>query len=120
MFTRLIDLFRDWWVNKPVIGDRGLCLRSSKWSGTRKQHILREPRCQWCGGKLDLEVHHVEPFHVNPSRELDDSNLITLCEHGNKDCHLRRGHNGSWKMFNPNIRVECDVRKKRDFPEEDN
>lgn len=118
MFTRLLCLFRDWWHRKPIRDEKGFHLRSSKWSWTRKQHLLKEPRCQWCGGKLDLEVHHIEPFHIKPERELDDNNLLTLCEHGKKDCHLKHGHYGYWKTFNPTIKAECEARKNKDYPEE--
>lgn len=109
MLTKLKQLYywyKDWRVDKPTRG-----LRSSKWPNTRKQHIQKEPRCQWCGGKLDLEVHHIEPYHINPTRELDQTNLITLCEHGFKDCHRRRGHHNNWKLSNPDIRQQCDERK---------
>lgn len=57
-----------------------------------------------CGGISNLEVHHIVPFHITPSLELEDTNLITLCEAIFKQCHLKQGHLGDWHKVNPNIR----------------
>ena len=80
--------------------------RSDKWPAVRKAHLVKEPFCQWCGGTKNLEVHHMHPFHLNPSLELDDSNLITLCECVGAECHLHHGHLDNWKGFNPTIASE--------------
>lgn len=78
--------------------------RSGSWPTVRK-HFLQSPgndSCAVCGSKEKLEVHHVDPFHLNPEKELDPTNLITLChEH-----HFHLGHLGNWKNSNPNVRVE--------------
>lgn len=52
-----------------------------------------------CGQKKKLEVHHIHPWEQEPHYRLDWNNLITLCRH----CHLRFGHLGYWKDWNPNI-----------------
>jgi hypothetical protein len=91
--------------------DRGL--RSPRWSAVQKAHLRFEPKCQWCGTRLVLQVHHVIPFHVDPTKELDPKNLITLCER--RRCHLKRGHNGNFREYNPIIREECNARKTRDL-----
>lgn len=80
--------------------------RSSKWPSVRESHIRREWWCQCCGAVEKLEVHHVLPVHVAPDKELEPGNLITLCETEER-CHLRRGHAGSWRRFNPAIRLEA-------------
>lgn len=72
--------------------------RSPKWGEVRKEHLKKQPYCQACGTTKKLEVHHIEPFHVNPAKELDPSNLITLCD---KYCHYAIGHlmdNNSWNI----------------------
>lgn len=74
--------------------------RSPKWSRVRKQHLLEYPFCANCGSQTDLEVHHIEPVHINPSRELDSTNLITLC---NKYCHFVVGHLMDYKSWNINV-----------------
>lgn len=58
-----------------------------------------------CGGRKMVEVHHKVPFHVDPARELDPANLITLCESkkGGVNCHLFLGHLGNYKHANPTV-----------------
>ncbi|MGO9020059.1 MAG: HNH endonuclease [Syntrophobacteraceae bacterium] len=92
-------------------------LRSPKWHKVEKEHLEKEPECQWCGAKKEdgakLQVHHIVPFHVHPGLELEDFNLITLCEEGGYlNCHLFHGHSGDWKDFNKDVREECDEHKK--------
>ena len=78
--------------------------RSGKWPRVRAKHLEREPRCAACGKGDELEVHHIEPYHLDPSKELDDGNLITLCA---DPCHLVHGHLMSWSRWNPSVREEC-------------
>lgn len=79
--------------------------RSAQWPGVRKAHLATNPTCSVCGGKNKLEVHHMMPFHLDPSLELNPSNLITLCESKKSGitCHLFFGHLGSYKRFNPRV-----------------
>jgi 5-methylcytosine-specific restriction enzyme A len=81
--------------------------RSGKWPAVRRAHLAHEDWCRWCGSQKDLEVHHISPFHVHPELELTDANLITLCETMGVECHLRHGHFGNWKTFNPLIRSQA-------------
>lgn len=74
--------------------------RSSKWKKIRQEFIKNHPVCAACGSTKDLEVHHIEPVHKNPDRELDPSNLITLCS---KYCHLAIGHLMDFKSYNKDI-----------------
>jgi hypothetical protein len=108
---------KDWWSGKPVRIDRG-GLRSDRWPTVRKHHLQKEPTCQWCGGKDHLEVHHEMPFHLDPTKELDDANLITLCEKPGENCHLIHGHNGNWKTYAPDVRKQCEEHRKltKDVP----
>lgn len=50
-------------------------------------------------------MHHIEPVSVNPAREFDPSNLITLCEsyENGVNCHLFFGHGGDWASYNPRV-----------------
>lgn len=81
--------------------------RSPEWHRVEEAHIKAEPWCRNCGGTKNLQVHHVEPFHLHPEKELDPTNLITLCEdyHDGVECHLHIGHLGNWKNFNPYVRL---------------
>jgi len=51
-----------------------------------------------------IQVHHVIPFHTDPSKELDENNLISLCKGG---CHLKIGHGGSYQFYNPHAREDA-------------
>jgi 5-methylcytosine-specific restriction protein A len=79
-------------------------IRSPKWSSVRKQHLKDNPFCAACGRYAKLEVHHIEPVHVNPSRELDPSNLVTLCDN---PCHIIFGHLMNYKSWNINVISDC-------------
>lgn len=88
--------------------------RSSGWPKKRREHLIKEPCCQVCGGKKNLNVHHKLPFHLFPANELADDNLITLCEDGlaNTNCHLLVGHCGNWRDYNPTIEESANFIRK--------
>ena len=88
------------WLTATVFG----APRSGQWPRVRRVHLEREPACQACGRRKALEVHHVEPFHVDPARELDPTNLITLC---GDPCHFVHGHLMGWSRVNPSVRDDC-------------
>ena len=92
---------------------KGFHVRSPKWPSIRKEHLKKEPTCQWCDGTKRLEVHHIQSFSTHPELELDITNLITLCEKRKLECHLIQGHLGNFHSINPNIREECNIRKSR-------
>ncbi len=83
--------------------------RSDHWPATRSIHLRKNPNCALCGGTKKIEVHHIRPFHLDPSLELDPNNLITLCEAGDGgiNCHLAFGHLGNFKQENPNVVVDA-------------
>ena len=78
--------------------------RSSRWRSVRNQHLKEFPECAACGRKDNLEVHHIIPYNVDPDKELDRSNLITLC---GKYCHFVFGHFMNWKSWNENVEIDC-------------
>lgn len=83
--------------------------RSSKWPAVRAVHLKANPTCEACGCSevKFLEVHHIRPFRVDRKRELDPTNLITLCEKPGHWCHFVFGHNHDWKAHDPNVREEA-------------
>jgi 5-methylcytosine-specific restriction enzyme A len=96
---------------KEKIQGKPFSVRSSKWQTVRKNFLESNKTCAACGAEINLQVHHKKPFHTHPELELDLKNLITLCEEkGERGCHLKLGHLGDWKSYNPN--VEKDARKK--------
>jgi hypothetical protein len=86
--------------------------RSPEWPRVEKAHLARQPRCVCCAGanpNAPLQVHHMFPFHYcialgRPDLELDDRNLITLCEdEAGKDGqnhHLLVGHLDDFQSSN--------------------
>lgn len=74
--------------------------RSPKWKYVRKEHLKKQPNCMVCGSSIKPEVHHIIPVHIDPSKELDSANLITLCD---KYCHFIFGHLMNWWSYNPNV-----------------
>ena len=95
MFESLTDLIK----GKAPLGAK----RSRFWAGVRAEHLVDFPRCEVCGGKAKLSVHHIQPFHTHPSLELVPANLMTLCESKKRGihCHLLIGHLGNFRKINP-------------------
>ena len=83
--------------------------RSPKWPTVRAAWLKANPSCAACGTtrKAILSVHHVIPFHVDRSKELDATNLITLCEGQGVNCHLLFGHLMNWSSWNVNVREDA-------------
>jgi 5-methylcytosine-specific restriction protein A len=78
--------------------------RSGKWVTVRKHHLEQFPTCTVCGGTKNINVHHIQPFHLQPELELEPTNLLTLCEgNPNLNCHLVIGHSFNFKGYNPDV-----------------
>ena len=83
--------------------------RSGGWNSLRCRFLAKNPECACCGKTTELEAHHVVPVHVDKARELDEENLICLCER----CHLVVGHLNSWFRYNKHIREDAALLKSR-------
>jgi len=89
---------------KDALKGKPLALRSPKWHGVRDAYLHTHNTCASCGATKNLQVHHIEPFHLFPEKELEPTNFITLCEEkGEAGCHLKSGHLGNWKTNNANV-----------------
>lgn len=99
MFERIVKMLG------LFVGDMGVLAtpRSPRWKSVRREHLLANPRCIVCGSTRGVVPHHVVPFHVAPERELDPSNLVTLCEGPTFNCHLFFGHLKRWDRHNPDV-----------------
>lgn len=86
--------------------------RSPKWPKERALYLIDHPACEACGRTHDTQVHHVVPFHVNKSLELDRSNFIGLCGPHGCNAHFRIGHLGDWRKANPNVRRDAAWERK--------
>lgn len=83
--------------------------RSKDWRSVRSQHLEAHPQCEICGGTSKVEVHHIIPFHIDDTLELDPKNLITLCERKKFgiNCHLLVGHLGNYRRANPQVEIDA-------------
>lgn len=83
--------------------------RNPKWPTVRKHFLKANPMCAVCGGTEVLEVHHIIPFNIDASLELEPTNLITLCESKKNGvtCHLLFGHCGNYKSFNKSVEEDA-------------
>ena len=89
--------------------------RSSQWRKVRLKHLAEHPRCECCGSKKKLEIHHIIPFHVVPDMELSEKNLMTLCENKKYgiNCHLLLGHLGNYSRTNFGVKMDVIVWKAK-------
>ena len=89
--------------------------RSTEWPKIREAHLKNNPICDVCGSSMNVEVHHIKPFHLYPELELDPSNLISLCETKKYgvNCHLFFGHLGNYRAENPHLLEDVKIWKKR-------
>lgn len=89
--------------------------RAPKWANIRKTHLEKYPKCAACGTTKNLEVHHIIPVHLDPGKELDYDNLITLCSN---QCHILFGHLMNFKSWNKDVIKDSEVyyNKIRDRP----
>lgn len=78
--------------------------RSPHWPAVRRAWLKTHPHCAnpRCLSVEKIEVHHRQPYHLYPNLELNPTNFVTLCMSAN-ECHLRVGHGGSWRAYNPDI-----------------
>lgn len=86
--------------------------RSREWERVRKAHlqIHGQNSCAVCNGTEVLQVHHIIPFHLchlvyRGDLELDERNLMTLCEVPRHNHHQLLGHLGDWEIYNKAGRV---------------
>lgn len=77
--------------------------RAPTWGKVRGAHIRKNPSCAACGGREHLQVHHIQPYHLFPEKELDPANLLTLCQHPARLCHFVFGHLYDWAAWNPEV-----------------
>jgi 5-methylcytosine-specific restriction endonuclease McrA len=99
---KLIEFIKDKVQGKAPL----LSKRSSKWPAVRAKWLKSNGSCAACGQTDHLQVHHIVPFSVNKSLELDESNFITLCE-DEYNCHRVIGHNGDFRQENPSVREDA-------------
>ena len=90
--------------------------RSPLWPKVMRNYLSVHPACEACGRMDAVNVHHVAPFEFivnfnSPELELDERNLITLCESESgkpdENHHIWIGHAGDFKKANLNVREDA-------------
>ena len=77
--------------------------RSDEWPKVEKAFKRMNPECYVCGKSKNVIVHHIKPFWLFPSLELNQTNLMTLCP----DHHLLIGHLMDWKSYNEHAKLNA-------------
>lgn len=86
--------------------------RHPQWAALAKRY-LKGKCCAVCGGSDKVVPHHIIPVHVDATKELDETNLIPLCEGRVMNCHLVVGHLRSWVSYNPTVREDAEIIRQR-------
>ena len=102
----MIDRIKAFFGFFPTFGG---VARSPLWRYVRAQHLKKYPMCAVTGRTYNLEVHHIRPYHLEPSLELDSHNLITL----NRDVHFIFGHLMNWSSYNKDIEKDARIMIKK-------
>ena len=83
--------------------------RSSKWSTFKKWYEeTHRKECAVCGNKK-CSLHHIAPFHIDPSKELDSQNVIWLCDWRGNNCHFTFGHLCDFSAYNPVVEADAAI-----------
>jgi hypothetical protein len=106
-------------VEAKRTGVRG---RSPEWPAVERAHLARQPRCVCCASGANLgagmQAHHVFPYHYcvalgRPDLELDERNLITLCEadegKAGENHHLLVGHLDDFRSANLGVVADAET-----------
>lgn len=87
--------------------------RSSKWRKVRNNFLKKHPNCEVCGSGNNVVPHHIVPVSFDPSKELDENNLIALCENKTFNCHFFFGHLKDWTKSNPDVVEDAKIWNKK-------
>lgn len=77
--------------------------RSPKWNQFKNKWLKKNPNCIICGSTKYTIVHHIKPFHLFPQFELDESNVVTICENPKFNHHLYIAHQGNYCKYNKTL-----------------
>ena len=74
-------------------------VRSSQWPAVRKNFLMENPVCEICFSRKNINVHHKVPVHIDKTKELLNTNLVTLC----RECHWIFAHYKSWHSYSTDL-----------------
>lgn len=108
-FNNLITFIWNLFSNKKMVkfnfyeAKTIMAARSSKWRTVRNNFLEKNPYCAVCRSNQNLIAHHIIPVHIDKSKELDENNLMTLCQNKTMNCHFIFGHLLNWTKSNPEV-----------------
>lgn len=79
--------------------------RSPKWPAFERDFLAKYPTCAATGSREGVVAHHIVPYYEDPSKELDEDNLIPMA--GPNGAHLCLAHFGNFKHWNIHIRRDA-------------
>lgn len=105
-------------VAAPLEGYKPSVRRHKDWAKRSKEFLKLHPTCAACGGRENLTVHHVWPFHLYRHLEMVEDFWLPLCEGSVVNCHLLFGHLGLWASWNMHAVEDAAewLRKRRERP----
>lgn len=71
--------------------------RTTRWRALRKEVILRDRACVYCGATIALQVHHLERPKGDEVLFFSISNCVTVCEKCHRLITQKETHRGSIK-----------------------
>lgn len=88
--------------------------RSPKWGAFKKEYEKTHPKvCAVCGSKKGVALHHLRPFHLHPELELEENNMLWVCERPGHDHHFMVAHLEDYKSFNPTAKEDAEIWRKK-------
>lgn len=88
----------------------------SKWQFKIREEMAKaDPLCRRCRILDGVDIHHVVPVHVDPSRALDRGNVTLLCEPCHNAMHSEQGWQTSHYLYGALAKVdEIDYRGREE------
>jgi len=106
----VVEFLQNLWERLFESDRLGGMARSGSWGKFKRDFEKSCPKqCAICGNKKS-QLHHVTPFSVDPSMELDVTNVLWLCEGlGTLNHHRGVGHLGSFLSYNKEIFTDARI-----------
>ena len=98
---------------QPAVAETRFGQRHPLWRSVRDRYVSKNPACAVCGKASNLSVHHKLPVSLYPDRELDEENLVTLCQNNSFNCHFVVGHLMNWNSYNPDVDADISYWRRR-------
>jgi len=96
MLTKLVTWVKSFFTRSEFVVQGSP--RSPKWDTFRTKFVANK-RCAVCDCNKNLQAHHKKPFNEHPELELDENNLVVLCQ----QCHFAIGHLFNYRLYNHDI-----------------